>query len=132
MYTHLTYAQHTTSADVPGCCVHKPTLMIICRCLSHLCAAVAVQAETQTLGMGDLLERSRAYRAEGARFAKWRAVLRIDASAGLPSHTALALNAAQLAQYAAISQVRPCSTLAHSVATAHCVVLLLRLYAMTT
>jgi fructose-bisphosphate aldolase, class I len=64
-----------------------------------------MQAETQTLGMGDLLERSRAYKASGASFAKWRAVLRIDASAGLPSHTALALNAAQLAQYAAISQV---------------------------
>ncbi|KAG5189118.1 fructose-bisphosphate aldolase class-I-domain-containing protein [Tribonema minus] len=60
--------------------------------------------ETQTLGMGDLLERSRRYRAKGARFAKWRAVLRLDAAAGTPTDAALALNAAQLAQYAALSQ----------------------------
>ena len=41
---------------------------------------------------------------QGAKFAKWRAALRVGA--GLPSEHALAVNALQLAQYAAICQVR--------------------------
>ncbi len=40
----------------------------------------------------------------GARFAKWRAVLRIDEAKGYPSEQAVQINAQQLADYAAICQ----------------------------
>lgn len=40
---------------------------------------------------------------QGARFAKWRAALKVGQ--GMPSQHALALNSQQLAQYAAICQV---------------------------
>ena len=43
-------------------------------------------------------------RRQGARFAKWRAALKVGAGAGCPSELALELNAQQLAQYAAICQ----------------------------
>eukprot|EP00904_Undaria_pinnatifida_P009402 jgi/Undpi1/5592/HiC_scaffold_2.g00868.m1 len=60
--------------------------------------------ETTTRGMDTLLERSKGYYAQGARFAKWRATIRIDADAGLPTREAIFANAEGLAQYAAISQ----------------------------
>ena len=49
-------------------------------------------------------DREKYTRRQGARFAKWRAALRVGAS--LPSEHALAINALQLAQYAAICQAR--------------------------
>jgi fructose-bisphosphate aldolase class I len=63
--------------------------------------------ETRTKGLEDLRERSAGYRAVGARFAKWRAVLRVEGGGAqpLPTRGAVVLNAAQLALYAAISQV---------------------------
>lgn len=50
-----------------------------------------------------LRERCQEYYRQGARFAKWRAVLRID-SKGLPSDRSILANATGLAQYAAICQ----------------------------
>jgi fructose-bisphosphate aldolase class I len=44
------------------------------------------------------------YYAAGARFAKWRAVISIDAAQGLPSSRAIAASAAGLASYAKICQ----------------------------
>ncbi|GAQ78678.1 Fructose-biphosphate aldolase [Klebsormidium nitens] len=58
--------------------------------------------ETSTLGLDDLTNRSRAYYEQGARFAKWRAVLKIGAN--LPSSLAIAMNARDLARYASICQ----------------------------
>ncbi|CAM9443449.1 unnamed protein product, partial [Hapterophycus canaliculatus] len=60
--------------------------------------------ETTTRGMDTLLERSKGYYQQGARFAKWRATIRIDAEAGLPTYGAIQANATGLARYAAISQ----------------------------
>lgn len=58
--------------------------------------------ETYTQGITDLDERCKKYYAAGARFCKWRAVLRI--SNNTPSPAAIAENAFTLAKYAAISQ----------------------------
>ncbi|HWF77036.1 MAG TPA: class I fructose-bisphosphate aldolase [Caulobacteraceae bacterium] len=58
--------------------------------------------ETVTEGLDGLRERLAAYRGLGARFAKWRAALRItDAH---PSRMCVAANAHALARYAALSQ----------------------------
>ncbi len=58
--------------------------------------------ETATNGLDGLGERCRAYRAEGASFAKWRAVLRMGRN--LPSTRAIEENARSLARYASICQ----------------------------
>lgn len=58
--------------------------------------------ETYTQGITDLDKRCAAYYKQGARFAKWRAVLRI--SRGTPSQAAIIENATGLALYAAICQ----------------------------
>ncbi len=58
--------------------------------------------ETVTQGLDSLSERLEEYRALGARFAKWRAVIRIGTHQ--PSQLCLALNAHSLARYAAICQ----------------------------
>ncbi len=58
--------------------------------------------ETATMGLDGLGERCRKYYDEGARFAKWRAVLRIGR--GMPSERALTENAMSLARYASICQ----------------------------
>lgn len=60
--------------------------------------------ETHTKGMDDLLERCRGYHEQGARFAKWRAVIRIDEALQLPTRACMQLNSAELAHYAAICQ----------------------------
>ena len=61
-------------------------------------------SELKTTGLDGLGERLRSYYELGARFAKWRAVLRIDQ--GLPSTEAVRENASALAQYAAHCQRR--------------------------
>jgi fructose-bisphosphate aldolase class I len=58
--------------------------------------------EKVTQGLDGLAERLEAYKALGARFAKWRAV--IDIGAGVPTPGAIAVNAHALARYAAICQ----------------------------
>lgn len=58
--------------------------------------------ETVTEGLDGLRERIAEYVEMGARFAKWRAVIRIGAD--LPSRTAIAVNAHALARYAALCQ----------------------------
>lgn len=58
--------------------------------------------ERITEGLDGLRERLNEYAAQGARFAKWRAVLGIAAQA--PSRTALEANAHALARYAALCQ----------------------------
>ena len=60
------------------------------------------QGEKITEGLDGLRERCSEYFAMGARFAKWRAVIRIDD--GLPSPTCLSTNAHALARYSAICQ----------------------------
>lgn len=59
-------------------------------------------SETTTRGLDNLAANARTYHSQGARFAKWRAALRIGD--GLPSDAAVEANAAELAQYAAICQ----------------------------
>lgn len=58
--------------------------------------------EKVTEGLDGLRERLAEYRLMGARFAKWRAVIRIGA--GLPSRACLEANAHALARYAALCQ----------------------------
>ncbi|HEY0768429.1 MAG TPA: class I fructose-bisphosphate aldolase [Steroidobacteraceae bacterium] len=58
--------------------------------------------ETITEGLDGLRERLTEYRALGARFAKWRAV--IDIADGIPSGFAIRANAHALARYAALCQ----------------------------
>lgn len=59
--------------------------------------------ETVTQGIADLGDRCKKYYDQGARFAKWRAVLHIKDS-GAPTQLAIDQNAATLARYAAICQ----------------------------
>lgn len=61
--------------------------------------------ETWTSGLDGLLERSQEYYKAGARFAKWRAVIRIDEEKGCPTEQAIKENAWGLARYGAISQM---------------------------
>lgn len=67
------------------------------------------QVSTQNLspkqGLDGLGDRCKAYYKQGARFAKWRAVIKIG-SDGCPSTTAIHENAHGLARYAQICQVR--------------------------
>jgi fructose-bisphosphate aldolase, class I len=58
--------------------------------------------EVITVGLDKLTERLPKYLEQGARFAKWRAV--IDIAPGIPSHTAVHANAHALARYAALCQ----------------------------
>jgi fructose-bisphosphate aldolase class I len=58
--------------------------------------------ELVTVGLDKLAERLKQYYDQGARFAKWRAV--IDIGAGIPSMTAISVNAHALARYAALCQ----------------------------
>jgi fructose-bisphosphate aldolase class I len=61
--------------------------------------------ECVTQGMDDLDTRCKKYYEQGARFAKWRAVLHIkDSTFGTPSLVAIDENAATLARYASICQ----------------------------
>jgi fructose-bisphosphate aldolase, class I len=58
--------------------------------------------EVVTEGLDGLRERLAEYAGMGARFAKWRAVIRIGQ--GLPSRACIGANAHALARYAALSQ----------------------------
>jgi fructose-bisphosphate aldolase, class I len=58
--------------------------------------------EVVTVGLDKLADRLPKYFDQGARFAKWRAV--IDIAPGIPSHTAVHANAHALARYAALCQ----------------------------
>ena len=58
--------------------------------------------EVATEGLDRLRERLEEYASLGARFAKWRAVIRIKG--GLPSATCIEANAHALARYAALAQ----------------------------
>jgi len=55
-----------------------------------------------TQGLDGLADRLRVYREQGARFAKWREVYRIDKQ--IPSVTGIEANAEMLARYAAVCQ----------------------------
>ena len=58
--------------------------------------------ELITIGLDKLADRLAKYYEQGARFAKWRAV--IDIGGGKPSHTCIITNAHALARYAALCQ----------------------------
>jgi fructose-bisphosphate aldolase class I len=58
--------------------------------------------ELITVGLDKLAERLKKYYEQGARFAKWRAV--IDIGKGIPSYAAIHTNAHALARYAALCQ----------------------------
>jgi fructose-bisphosphate aldolase class I len=58
--------------------------------------------ELITVGLDKLADRLKKYYDQGARFAKWRAV--IDIADGIPSMTAIHVNAHALARYAALCQ----------------------------
>ncbi|MGE0063620.1 MAG: class I fructose-bisphosphate aldolase [Xanthobacteraceae bacterium] len=58
--------------------------------------------ELITIGLDKLADRLPKYYEQGARFAKWRAV--IDIGQGIPSYAAISTNAHALARYAALCQ----------------------------
>jgi len=58
--------------------------------------------EVVTVGLDKLADRLVKYYEQGARFAKWRAV--IDIGAGIPTYTCIRANAHALARYAALCQ----------------------------
>jgi fructose-bisphosphate aldolase class I len=60
--------------------------------------------ELITVGLDKLAERLKKYYEQGARFAKWRAVIDINNANGIPSMTAISVNAHALARYAALCQ----------------------------
>ena len=60
--------------------------------------------ETITEGLDGLRDRLKSYHAMGARFAKWRAVIRIGST--LPTPACIGTNAHALARYAALCQER--------------------------
>src|SRR6266702_1935102 len=63
--------------------------------------------ELVTVGLDKLAERLKKYYERGARFAKWRAVIDIGSGTdarGIPSMTAIRVNAHALARYAALCQ----------------------------
>jgi fructose-bisphosphate aldolase, class I len=60
--------------------------------------------ETVTTGLDGLAKRCQKYYAAGARFAKWRGVLKISES-GCPSELSILANTQALAQYASICQM---------------------------
>ena len=63
--------------------------------------------ETITAGLDKLAERLKKYYERGARFAKWRAVIDIGQGTGgpgIPTMTAISVNAHALARYAALCQ----------------------------
>ncbi|MBZ9774279.1 class I fructose-bisphosphate aldolase [Mesorhizobium sp. CO1-1-8] len=60
--------------------------------------------DTITEGLDGLRERLADYYKLGARFAKWRAVIDIDAGKGVPSANSIGSNAHALARYAALCQ----------------------------
>ena len=59
--------------------------------------------EVVTVGLDKLADRLPKYYEQGARFAKWRAVIDI-ATGGIPSYTCIRANAHALARYAALRQ----------------------------
>src|SRR5258708_32663019 len=59
--------------------------------------------ELVTVGLDKLAERLKKYYEQGARFAKWRAVINIDKDT-IPSMTAIRANAHALGRYAALCQ----------------------------
>ncbi len=58
--------------------------------------------EVVTIGLDKLADRLPKYYEQGARFAKWRAV--IDVGAGIPTYSCIRANAHALARYAALCQ----------------------------
>jgi fructose-bisphosphate aldolase class I len=65
-------------------------------------ALAGAPGETVTEGLDGLRERLAAYARDGARFTKWRAVIRVGDA--MPSQRALAANAHALARYAGLAQ----------------------------
>lgn len=69
-----------------------------------LTALPRTKAETATTGLDGLPDRCKRYYEQGARFAKWRAVMRIGEADGAPSDAAIMENVHALARYAQIAQ----------------------------
>jgi len=78
---------------IPGIKVDKGLVII-----SH------TDNETATIGLDGLEKKCAEYYKVGARFAKWRAVLKISPKTGCPSELAIMENAHGLARYASICQ----------------------------
>ncbi len=60
--------------------------------------------EKLTVGLDDLADRAKRYFDAGAKFTKWRAVIKIDAEKNLPTTECITANAEALARYARIVQ----------------------------
>lgn len=87
-----------------------PTQPPAARCLCHtqqvdegLVPLEGFPGETSTRGLGTLAASCKEYAAAGARFAKWRAALKVGGAC--PTEQCIEANASQLAEYAVICQV---------------------------
>lgn len=60
--------------------------------------------EKLTVGLDDLADRAKRYFDAGAKFTKWRAVIKIDAEKNLPTTECITANTESLARYARIVQ----------------------------
>lgn len=89
-----TFAEMLTSMGIAvGIKVDKGTVVL-----------PGTEGETTTQGLDGLGERCKLYFEQGARFAKWRSVLKISTAQGCPTALAIDDNATVLARYAAICQ----------------------------
>lgn len=86
-------ASHSTYSHV-SCCVLSQGLAPL---------PGGAEGETHTNGMENLAASCAEFASAGARFAKWRATLKIGE--GTPTESAVQVNAEQLAMYARICQV---------------------------
>jgi fructose-bisphosphate aldolase class I len=97
-----TIRQHD-SAGVPFCEVlHRQGVIAGIKVDGGTRPLAGFAGEVVTEGLDGLRDRLEEYAALGARFAKWRAVIRI--AAGLPTATCLESNAHALARYARLAQ----------------------------
>ena len=96
---------HKTADGVPFAdYLRKKGILVGIKVDKGVLAIPGTDGETDVQGMTDLNLRCQKYYAAGARFAKWRAVIKID-GAGCPSDLSIKLNTQGLARYAAICQM---------------------------
>jgi fructose-bisphosphate aldolase class I len=107
----ITYEE--TLLDMTGCCCSNTRLIqplldadivVGIKVDQGVKPLYGTQSESVTQGLDDLDVRCKKYYNAGARFAKWRAVLKVDTTNHLPSDLAVHENAVTLARYASICQ----------------------------
>jgi fructose-bisphosphate aldolase, class I len=120
-----TLRQHTGLGRTFPVALHALGMMAGVRVDTGRGPLAGTRGETVTEGLDGLLPRLRSYAELGARFARWRAVLRI--APGMPSAVAVRANAQALGRYAAachdaglVAVVEPEVQMSGSASLGHC------------